>query len=77
VIGAGLRVAAVSNVALISVASIIGVQQLGALFDTAFIDNTMTPAVLGLVMFILLALLLDLIIVVIVRLLTPWQRATR
>jgi osmoprotectant transport system permease protein len=77
VIGAGLRVAAVSNVALISVASIIGVQQLGALFDTAFIDDSVTPAILGLIMFILLALLLDLLIVLVIRVLTPWQRAAR
>jgi osmoprotectant transport system permease protein len=77
VMGAGLRVAAVSNVALISVASIIGVQQLGALFDTGFIDDAIPPTILGLIMFVLLALLLDLLIVLGIRLLTPWQRAAR
>jgi osmoprotectant transport system permease protein len=77
VIGAGLRVAAVSNVSLISIASIIGVSQLGNLFiEGSNLDRT-APTIVGLILFFLLALVLDLLILLGVRLLTPWQRAVR
>ena len=75
VIGAGLRVAAVSNVSLVSVASVIGVLQLGQLFVVGYNYNALAPTFLGLVLFVLLALAFDLVILGIVRLLTPWQRA--
>jgi osmoprotectant transport system permease protein len=77
VIGAGLRVAAVSNVSLISIASIIGVSQLGQLFVEAFSQDRTPPAVVALILFILLALVFDLLILLIIRLLTPWQRAVK
>jgi len=75
VIGAGLRVAAVSNVSLVSVASILGVTQLGLLFVKSNTLNQTPPAVLGLILFVLLALLFDAVILLGVRLLTPWRRA--
>jgi osmoprotectant transport system permease protein len=74
VIGAGLRVAAVSNVSLVSVGSVIGVLQLGQLFVVAYQDNALAPAFLGLLLFVLLALVFDLVILAIMRVLTPWQR---
>ena len=75
VIGAGLRVAAVSNVSLISVASIIGVTQLGQLFILGDANGQLAPLVLGLILFMVLALIFDLLILLVVRVLTPWQRA--
>jgi osmoprotectant transport system permease protein len=75
VIGAGLRVASVSNVSLISVASIIGVTQLGQLFVIGYGENATAPTLLGLILFIVLALLFDAIILLAIRLLTPWHRA--
>jgi osmoprotectant transport system permease protein len=75
VIGAGLRVAAVSNTSLISVASIIGVAQLGQLFIAGQSTGNLSPLWLGLIMFVLLALVLDIIILIGTRILTPWQRA--
>jgi osmoprotectant transport system permease protein len=75
VIGAGLRVAAVSNVSLVSVASILGVTQLGRLFIVANTNNEIPPALLGLIMFIVLALLFDAAILLGIRALTPWRRA--
>ena len=75
VIGAGLRVAAVSNVSLVSVASLIGVPQLGSLFVDGNINSTNVPVVIGLVFVIGLALVFDGVILLGVRLLTPWQRA--
>jgi osmoprotectant transport system permease protein len=77
VIGAGLRVAAVSNVSLVSVASIIGVTQLGLLFVVANTNAQIPPAVVGLILFVALALVFDAIIMLAIRLLTPWQRAVR
>jgi osmoprotectant transport system permease protein len=75
VIGAGVRVAAVSNVSLVSVASIIGVTQLGQLFVDGNNLNKVPPIVLGLILFFLLAIAFDLLILLAIRLLTPWQRA--
>ena len=77
VIGAGVRVAAVSNVSLVSVASIIGTPQLGQLFIDGLNNNTLTPVILGGVMFIVIALVYDALVVFAVRLATPWQRAVR
>jgi len=75
VIGAGLRVAAVSNVSLIAVASALGVSQLGSLFTIGNTTGNTAPIWLGLIMFILLALVLDSLILTAVRLTTPWRRA--
>jgi len=77
VIGAGLRVAAVSNVSLASVAAVIGVAQLGSLFTEGFQLDFFTPIVVGVVLCLLLAVVFDLIIVTSVRLATPWARAGR
>jgi osmoprotectant transport system permease protein len=77
VIGAGLRVAAVSNVSLVAVASTLGVSQLGSLFTTGLnaVHHGTTPILLGLIMFILLALVFDGVILLALRLSTPWRRA--
>lgn len=75
VIGAGLRVAAVSNVSLIAVASALGVSQLGSLFTVGNTTGDTAPIWLGLIMFILLALLLDAVILAAIRVSTPWRRA--
>lgn len=75
VISAGMRVAAVSNVSIVSVAALIGVPQLGSLFTDGFYRNFLDPILAGLVACVLLALLFDLVIVVVTRMLTPWQRA--
>lgn len=74
VIGAGMRVAAVSNTSLISVASIIGVAQLGELFVQGQSNSQLSPLWLGLILFILLALVLDLLVLGATRLLSPWHR---
>ncbi|MGL5930599.1 MAG: ABC transporter permease [Dermatophilaceae bacterium] len=75
VIAAGLRVAAVSNVSIVSVASLIGVSQLGDLLIDGFNRVIWGELVTGILGCIVLALLLDGLIVLAGRLLTPWQRA--
>ena len=74
VISAGLRVAAVSNVSIVSVAALIGVPQLGSLFTDGFYRDFLDPIMAGLVACVVLALLFDLLIVAATRLLTPWLR---
>ncbi len=75
VIAAGLRVAAVSNVSLVSVAALIGIPQLGQLFTNGFQLSYLTPILLGILLSVLLALVFDSAIQLLARLLTPWRRA--
>ncbi|WP_130014405.1 ABC transporter permease [Serinicoccus sediminis] len=75
VITAGLRVAAVSNVSIVSVAALIGVSQLGQLFTEGFNRNDMGPIFVGIGACVVLALVLDAGIALLSRVLTPWLRA--
>jgi osmoprotectant transport system permease protein len=75
VIIAGLRVAAASNVGLVSVGALIGVNQLGSLFTEGFTLDVGSIVLLGILLCILLALILDTTIVLTGRRLTTWQRA--
>ncbi|HEY5249005.1 MAG TPA: ABC transporter permease subunit, partial [Dermatophilaceae bacterium] len=77
VISAGLRVAAVSNVSIVSVAALIGVAQLGSLFTDGFYRDFMDPIIVGVIACVLLALLFDGVILALTRLATPWQRAVK
>jgi len=77
VISAGLRVAAVSNVSMVSVAALIGVSQLGMLFTDGFSRSAMGPIVVGVIACVLLAILFDLLILLVTRVLTPWLRVVR
>jgi osmoprotectant transport system permease protein len=75
VIAAGLRVAAVSNVSIVSVASVVGVSQLGDLLVDGYNRVIWGELLTGIVACVLLALVLDLVIQVGTRALTPWVRA--
>jgi osmoprotectant transport system permease protein len=75
VITAGVRVATVSNVSLVSAASLIGVTQLGSLFTEGFSLQVNSTVLLGILLCLLLALVLDALILLVNRWLTPWQRA--
>lgn len=72
VIAAGLRVAAVSNVSIVSVAAIIGVEQLGSLFTDGFNRAFLAPIFTGIVACVVLALIFDVAIIWLARVLTPW-----
>lgn len=74
VIAAGLRVAAVSNVSIVSVAALLGIAQLGSLFTDGFARNFLDPIVVGIVACMVLALALDLAILAVSRAVTPWLR---
>lgn len=75
VITAGVRVATVSNVSLVSVGALIGLPQLGSLFTEGFTRYVNGIVLLGILLCLVLALALDALIVVGSRMLTPWQRA--
>lgn len=75
VISAGLRVAAVSNVSIVSVASLIGVAQLGSLLTDGYNRALSAELVTGILACLALALIFDLIIVAAAKVLTPWRRA--
>jgi osmoprotectant transport system permease protein len=72
VIIAGLRVGVVSGISLASVGQLIGVSSLGYLFIDGLQRSFPTEIYVGLVLVIVLALVCDLILVGIGRLLTPW-----
>jgi osmoprotectant transport system permease protein len=77
VIFAGLRVATVSNIALVSVAAVVGGGALGKLFDRGLASRFYTPLIVGLVLSVLLALLADALILLIQRNSLPWARGRR
>ncbi|MBQ1445349.1 MAG: ABC transporter permease subunit [Renibacterium sp.] len=75
VLFAGLRVVSVSNIALVSVGALIGVKNLGYYFTDGLQRDFITEIVVGIVGTLLLALLMDVVLVLLQRLLTPWLRA--
>lgn len=77
VIAAGLRVAAVSNVSIVSIASLIGVSQLGDLLVDGYNREIGGELLAGIVGCLVLALVLDVLIRVLEQVLTPWRRAGR
>jgi osmoprotectant transport system permease protein len=74
VIFAGLRVVTVANISMVSVGAVIGIGGLGELFTEGFQKDFLTPVVVGVVLSLLLALVADLVIVGLQRVLTPWAR---
>ncbi|HET9647658.1 MAG TPA: ABC transporter permease [Microlunatus sp.] len=77
VIFAGLRVVTVSNIALVSVAAVVGSGALGQLFDRGLSSYFYTPIIVGLVLSLALALLADGLILLIQRGTLPWLRGGR
>jgi osmoprotectant transport system permease protein len=75
VLFAGLRVVSVSNISLVSVAALLGVGNLGMLFTDGLQRDFVTEVVVGIVAILVLALLMDALLVLLERLLTPWERA--
>jgi osmoprotectant transport system permease protein len=77
VVFAGLRVATVANISLVSIGSLIGISGLGQLFVDGIQRNFPTPIVVGIVLTVALAVLADLALVLLQRVLTPWSRMRR
>jgi osmoprotectant transport system permease protein len=71
---ANLRVVSVSTVSLLSVAALIGSGGLGYLFTDGFQRYFVDEIVVGIVFTVLLALLFDGVLVLVGRVLMPWNR---
>lgn len=74
VLVAGLRVAAVSNMSLVSVGALIGVGGLGQLMTEGFQRNNAAEVLTAIVVILVLALVIDGLLVLGGRLASPWSR---
>lgn len=74
VIVAGLRIATVTTVGLVTVTALIGQGGHGAFINDGLQRFFNTPLVIGSVLSIVLAVLLDVALTVVERVLTPWAR---
>ncbi|MCK2244518.1 MULTISPECIES: ABC transporter permease [unclassified Crossiella] len=77
VIMAGVRVATVMAISLVSVAGFIGHGALGQLFIDGFQRDFAVPVIAGVALTLLLALIADLALVGLQHMLTPWTRRGR
>ncbi len=73
---AGIRIATVTTIGLVTVTALIGQGGLGQLFITGFTLQFPMPLIVGFTLSIALAVLVDLLLVGAERMLTPWQRRT-
>ncbi|MGW1054131.1 ABC transporter permease [Streptomyces sp. NPDC001118] len=74
VIFAGVRIATVMSISLVSVATYIGDGGLGQLFTDGFQRNFPTPVIAGVALTLLLAVVADAALVAVQYALTPWTR---
>jgi osmoprotectant transport system permease protein len=72
---AGLRIATVTTIGLVTVAALIGVGGLGQLILQGLVDNFHTPLVVATVLSIALAFVADIGIAGVQRLAVPWSRS--
>jgi osmoprotectant transport system permease protein len=77
VLVAGLRVVVVTNIAMVSVGSVIGIGGLGTWFTEGYQTNKSDQILAGIVALFVLAVVIDAVILVAGRLVTPWERAGR
>lgn len=77
VILAGLRVTSVSTIALATVGILVGVTNLGYLFTNGYQRRIIEEIFSGVVAVVVLALVIDVVLVLIGRVLMPWARRPR
>lgn len=70
----GIRVVAVSTIALVTIGALIGVSSLGSLLTDGFQRGIIAEVSTGILATMLLATLFDGLLIVIERMLTPWAR---
>jgi len=71
---AGLRVATVSTIGIVTITAVIGLGGLGSLIDKGLIENFRTPVVVATALSITLAVVADLLIAGAQRIALPWSR---
>src|SRR6201993_4415733 len=74
---AGLRVVVVTNISMVSVGAVIGIGGLGTWFTEGYQANKSDQIVAGIIAIFVLAVVIDMLILLGGRLLTPWTRAGR
>ena len=74
VILAGLRVAAVSTISLVTVGILIGTESLGYLFTNGYQRGIIVEILAGVVMVVVIALVVDYLLVLLGRAVMPWTR---
>lgn len=74
---AGVRTALVSNISMVSVGAVIGIQSLGTLFTDGLRRGIVEEIAVGVVLTAVLALVLDQLLRLVGRALTRWQRPGR
>lgn len=74
---AGLRVATVSNISLVSIGALVGIGGLGQLLTAGFQIYNIPEVVTAIVAIVVLALILDALLVLLGRALSPWAKASR
>ncbi|OBK17109.1 ABC transporter permease [Mycobacterium asiaticum] len=74
---AGLRVVVVTNIAMVSVGSVIGIGGLGTWFTAGFQTNKSDQILAGIIAIFVLAIVIDTLISVLGRVATPWERTSR
>ncbi|WP_420749685.1 ABC transporter permease [Rhodococcus sp. O3] len=74
---AGLRVATVANISMVSVGALIGMGAFGSLFTAAVQLDRLGLAVTGIVVTVVMALVVDAALLGVQWLATPWLRRTR
>lgn len=77
VVLAGLRVAAVSTISLVTVGILIGVESLGYLFTNGLQRRILIEIFAGVVMVVVIALVVDYLLVLLGRVLMPWAPRRR
>ena len=71
---AGLRVVAVTNISMVSVGSVFGIGGLGTWFTEGYQADKSDQIVAGIIAIFLLAIVIDVLILLTGRLITPWAR---
>jgi osmoprotectant transport system permease protein len=74
---AGVRIATVTTIGLVTVTALIGKGGLGSLIYDGLTRDFKTPLTVGAVISVLLAIMADSLLVGVQRLLTPWARRGR
>ena len=74
VLTAGLRVVAVTNISMVAVGSVIGIGGLGTWFTEGYQADKSSQIVAGIIAVFLLAIVIDVLILLAGRLITPWAR---
>lgn len=72
---AGLRVVAVTNISMVAVGSVIGIGGLGTWFTEGYQSDKSSQIVAGIIAVFLLAVVIDILILLAGRIITPWARA--